>query len=148
MQFQEKRALASLLGTVIISVFYFINVFQRYQTEQPASGDEFRFWAAAILIYVPVSIVLKIIVHIVFVIINTVATQEKQPTITDELDKLVNLKATRNFYHVFMAGFLLALLPVAVGQPPFVMFTIFLLGIFAAAFALDASQFYFYRRGV
>jgi hypothetical protein len=148
MQFQEKRALASLLGTVIISVFYFINVFQRYQTEQPASADEFRFWAAAILLYIPVSIVLKIVVHIVFIIINTVATQEKEPTITDEFDKLVDLKAIRNFYHVFMAGFLLALLTVAVGQPAFLMFALFLLAIIAAAVVLDASQFYFYRRGV
>lgn len=148
MFFQEKRALVSLIGTLLISTFYFVYVLQKYEAEQLGAANDFSFWGAAILIFIPVSVVFKIIIHIIFIIINTVATQEEEPSITDEFDKLVDLKAVRNFYHVFMAGFLLAMGVLVLGFPPLAMFIVLLLSIVVAGVILDASQFYFYRRGV
>lgn len=148
MFFQEKRALASLIGTTIVSVLYFVYIMQRYEADHLGAATDFSFWGAAILIFIPVSVVFKIAIHIIFIIINTVTTQEQEPSITDEFDKQVELKALQNFCLVFMAGFLLAMALVAFGLPTVVMFIVLLLAMFVAGIILDASEFYFYRRGV
>jgi hypothetical protein len=148
MSYQEKQAIVSLIGTILISAGYCVYIFQKYQAEGVSPTNDLSFWASAILILILVMIVLKIIVYIAFSILNTIVTREEEPGFTDERDKLIDLKATRNFYHVFMAGFVLSMLALAVGQPPFVMFTIIFFSILVAGMILDISQFYFYRRGV
>lgn len=147
MSFQENRSIASLIGTVLISVFYAVFILQRAQEGDSLTNSP-HFWASALLLYIPVSVMLKIFVVIVFVIINTITNQEKDPELTDERDKLVNLKSTVNFYHVFMVGFLLSLLTQVFSLPLYIMFGVIWLSMFAGGVVLDISQFLYYRRGV
>ena len=146
MSYQEKRAIVSLISTIVIALVYFAYIWQRYQDSGPV--DDFSFWGAVILLYVPVQVVSKIIILVVFIVINYVATQEEEPGFSDELDQLIDLKATRNFYHVFMLGFLLAMAALALNLPPLVMFLLFMGALIVAGLILDASQIYFYRKGV
>ncbi|MDZ4768111.1 MAG: hypothetical protein SGJ24_03210 [Chloroflexota bacterium] len=139
--------MVSLISTVLISVGYLSYMFQRAQ-EGGGTTDDGRFWAAVILIFIPVFIVGNVILHIVFSIINTLVTREQEPTITDEFDKLVELKATRNFYHIFMAGFLLSLVTLVAGLPSYVMFLVVIAAVVVAAVMQDISQLFYYRRGV
>jgi hypothetical protein len=148
MSYQEKRTIVSLLATILISAFYFRDVLERYQASGMEANDVFRFWGAALIIYIPVIVIFKIIIYIVLSVINTVATKEEEPDFTDELDRLIEMKSTRNFYHVFMAGFLLSLGIMVLGQPPVVMFLVLAATIVVAGIVLDVSQFYYYRRGV
>jgi hypothetical protein len=148
MSFQEKRAIVSLISTTLVSALYFASVYQRYSEGLFAAGEEFRFWATAILLFIPVQVVAKVVVHVIFVVINVVATREEEPKITDELDKLIDLKATRNFYHVFMAGFLLSIAALVLSLPPLAMFVVLTLTLVMAGAVLDLSQVYYYRRGV
>jgi hypothetical protein len=147
MSFQEKRSLVTLIGNLVISIGYFLVMFPRAQDATGITND-LRFWASFILILIPVSIVFNILFHILFVIINVVATREETPDITDEFDKLVNLKSTRNFYHVFMIGFALSLLALVVEQPPYVMFIVLNAAIVVASITQSVSEIYYYRRGV
>lgn len=147
MFYQGKQAIVSLISTILISAGYCMYVFQKYAAEGGAA-NEFHFWASAILLFIPVSVVCKIVIYIAFAIINIIATNEKEPSITDELDRLIELKATRNFYHLFMAGFLLAMAALVLGLPPVAMFTILLFSMIAAGVMLDLSQVYFYWRGI
>jgi hypothetical protein len=148
MSFQGKKNIVSLIGTTLIFSFYSMFVFQKYQDEGFDQADTFSFWGAAILILIPVSIVAKIITHIVFSIINTVATNEKEPSFTDELDKLIELKATRTSHYVFIIGFLLAMVSLVMDMSPSVMFIILMFSGFVSELAGIFTQLYHYRKGV
>jgi len=147
MSFQEKRSMVSLIGTLVISAGYFATMLERGR-EAGGLTQDVRFWAAFILILIPVYIGFKVVFHVVFVVVNTVATREEEPDITDEFDRLVELKATRNFYHTFMMGFVLSLVAVVLDQPPYVMFIVLIAAIMVASTVQDISQIYYYRRGV
>lgn len=148
MSFQEKRNIVSLFTTLLIFSIYSMYVFQKYQEGSFHTSNEFSFWGAFILILIPVSIVAKVIIHIVFSIINTVATKEKEPLITDELDKLIALKSTRNSHYGFIIGFLLSLIPLVMDQPPYVMFIILIGSGLLSEVVGISTQLYLYRRGV
>ncbi len=147
MSYQERRTIVSLISTILISAFYFAYVFQQYPEVGPYSPDVFHFWGSTILILIPVSIVAKIIIYIVFSIINTVATKEQEPSFLDERDKLIELKSTRNSLYVFMIGFLLSMIPIVMNMSPAGMFIILIVAGILSEMVGDISQLYFYRRG-
>jgi len=148
MSFQERRSLVNLISTVLISTLYSAYMVQRYPEGSSYSADVFRFWGSFFLILIPVTIIAKIVIYIVFSIINTIATNEEEPPITDERDKLIELKATRNSLYVFTAGFLLAMGSLVIDMPPSAMFVILICSGIVSEMVSDISQFYFYRRGV
>lgn len=148
MSFQEKKNIVSLITTLLIFSIYSMYVFQKYQVGSFHASNEFSFWGAFILILIPVSIVAKVIIHIVFSIINTLATKEKEPLITDELDKLIALKSTRNSHYVFIIGFLLSMIPLVIDQPPYVMFIILIGSGLLSEVVGISTQLYLYRKGV
>ncbi|MBD0384413.1 hypothetical protein [Paenibacillus sedimenti] len=148
MSFQEKRNIVSLITSVLIFSIYSMYVFQKFQEGSFHSSNDFSFWGAFILILIPVSILAKIIIHIVFSIINTIVTKEKVPLITDELDRLIELKSTRNSHYVFIIGFLLSMIPLVMDQPPYVMFIILISSGLLSEVVGNITQLYLYRRGV
>ncbi|XEC94779.1 hypothetical protein AB6A23_26425 [Paenibacillus tarimensis] len=148
MSFQEKRNIVSLLVTLLLFPLYCMYVYDKYQEGRFITTDEFGFWAAFILILIPVSIAAKIIIHIVFSVINTIATKEKEPAFADELDKIIVLKATRNSHYVFMIGFVLSMVPLVMGMPHYVMFITLIASGFVSEVAGVVTQLYHYRRGV
>jgi hypothetical protein len=148
MSYQEKKNIVSLISTILIFGFYCLYVFQTYQEGRIDSTDSWSFWGSVILILIPVSIVAKIIIHIVFSIINTIATNEKEPSFSDELDKLIGLKATRNSHYVFTIGFVLSMVPLVMDMSPSVMFIILILSGLVSEVVGIITQLYLYRKGV
>ncbi|MRN52296.1 hypothetical protein [Paenibacillus monticola] len=147
MSYQEKKNVVSLLSTLLIFGFYCSYVFQVHQ-ESTELIDNFRFWGASILILIPVSIVVKIIITIVFNIIYRITTNEIEPSFSDELDKLIELKATRNSHYVFILGFLLSMGSLVIEMPPSTMFIILIFSGLVSEVAGVITQLYLYRRGV
>lgn len=137
-----------MVTSIVVFIFYYLYITADYNSEAMTFTDELHFWGSAILILIPVQIVTKVISYIVFVIVNTIATRELEPSITDEFEKLIDLKATRNFYHVFITGFFLAMGSLVFKMPPSVMFNIFLFSLVIGGITIDLSQLYFYRRGI
>jgi hypothetical protein len=148
MSFQEKRNIVSLISTLLIFTLYCMYVFQRYQEGSLDSTDTFSFWGSVILILIPVSIVAKIIIHIVFNIIYRITTKEEEPSFSDELDKLIELKATRNSHYAFIIGFLLSMGSLVMDTPTYVMFILLILSGFLSEVVGVITQLYLYRRGV
>jgi uncharacterized membrane protein len=147
MSYQERRAIVSLISTVLITGVYSAYMVQRYPEVDSYSAEMFRFWGVYFLILIPVTIVAKIVIHIGFSVVNTIATRENEPSVTDERDNLIELKSNRNALYVFSIGFLLAMASLVIELPPSVMFVILIgAGVLSEAVS-DASQFYFYRRG-
>lgn len=148
MFYQERREGIYLISNILVSVVYLGFVLGQYQTLGVTSENELRFWGASILIFIPVQIVTRILIHIIFSIMNTIVTKEEEPTTMDEFDKLIELKSARNFYHTFMFGFVMAMGAATFNQPTSVIFLILMITIVIAGFAGDISQLYYYRKGV
>ncbi|MCC6973021.1 MAG: hypothetical protein IT322_03320 [Anaerolineae bacterium] len=148
MSYQEKRSLVSLVGTLLISALYGVFIYQRYPTGSPETSEVFKFWGAALLLFVPVQVVFKVILYVLLNVLNTIATREEEPEIADEMDRLIELKSVRNFCYVFMIGFFLAVGAPVVDLEPSVMFLILLITFVVCGAVLDISAFYFYRKGI
>lgn len=147
MSYQERRSLVNLISIILITAVYSAYMIQRYPEGSAYSPEVFHFWGAFFLILIPVSVIARIIIYIIFHIINAIATREEEPPITDERDKLVELKASQNSLYVFMIGFVLAMVALVVGMPPAAMFIILICSGVVSEMVGDISQFYFYRRG-
>ncbi len=147
MSFQERRSLMSMVSTVLIVVVYSALMIQRYPQADAYAPEVFHFWGAFFLILIPVTVAAKIVLTIVFYIANAIATREEGPEITDERDRLIELKATSRSLYVFSAGVILAMAALVLSQPPAVMFIIFICAGVVSEIVSDLSQFYFYRRG-
>ena len=148
MSYQEKRSIVSIISSLLIFGIYSMYVFRKYQEGGHVLANDLSFWATAFLILIPVSIAANIIMHIVFYIINTIATNECEPSITDERDKLIELKATRNSHWIFVFGFFLAMGSLVLNMPPAVMFIVIAVSGLVSSIVDDLSQLHYYRRGI
>jgi hypothetical protein len=90
----------------------------------------------------------QIVIHIVFHIINKIVTNEDIITICDERDKLIDLKALRISHWIFTMGFLLSMIALAIGMPPYVMFLTLIASGFISGIVSEIAKIYFYRKGV
>jgi hypothetical protein len=147
MSFQERQSIVSLISNVLIALLYAAFMAQRYPQAEPYSVEIFRFWGAFFIILIPVAIVAKILVAILFAILNAIATREVEPMITDERDQQFELKATRRSLYVFAGGFLIAMFSLVVDTPPPAMFLILFCAGVVSEVVGDFSLFYLYRRG-
>ena len=144
---KEKEILVTLISSFFIIGFYSLYVYYEYVAENPQIINDMKFWGTAFLVMIPVAIVAQIIIHIAFVIINKIITNEDAPTITDERDKLIDLKAIRISHWIFTLGFLLAMGSQAFEMPAYVMFlTLFVFG-FISSMVSEIIKYYMYRRG-
>lgn len=144
MSFQEKRNLVYLLNSFIIYGGYGVYVWQLQQVNRLDSTN----WGVVILLLIPIHIIINIVMHIVFIILNTLITHEEEPSIVDELDKSIEFRAARNAYYVFMVGFLAAMATVAGDLPSYAMFNMFVLSLFVSELTFISTQLYFYRSGL
>lgn len=148
MQYQETRSIVYLASTVVASALYALYIGSTYAGQVAQAPDDRVFWATVILIFIPVLIVFRIIVTIIFAILHKIRTDEDTVYQEDELDRLIDLKATRMFYNVLMAGVVLALLGQVLGLPLSGFFLMLGGAIVVAGLTLDLTQLFFYRRGV
>lgn len=144
---REKQILVSLITSVVILAAYSLFVYNRYISDNPEIINDFRFWGKAFLVLIPVSIVAQIVIHILFAIANKIATNEDIPSISDERDKLIELRTIRISHWLFLAGFLLAMGSQAVGMQPYVMFITLILSGFIASVVGEITRIYYYRKG-
>jgi hypothetical protein len=148
MSYQEIKNYVSLISTVFIFGGYCSYVFLNNRDEIWHSTASLSFWAAVVLILIPVSIAAKIVVTILFIIIYRAVTKEQEPSFADELDKLIELKASRISYFVFVAGFLLGMCGLALEWPLSLAFVMMICFGFLAEMADGATQLYLYRKGI
>jgi hypothetical protein len=148
MSIQEKKSLVFLLSSVLILGFYSLYVFNRYHDNIISNPNDFKFWGKTFLILIPVSIIANIVIIIFFAIINKIVTNEDIPSISDERDKLIELKASRIAHWVFIFGFLISMASQAAGMQPWVMFITLILAGWVATWADEITKIYLYRKGV
>lgn len=148
MCYQEKRSIVSAISSILIFTIYSIYIYQNYLTGNIDYSHNYEFWGSVILIFIPVMIVANIIIHIVFIIINKIATDENVPNRSDEMDKIIELKSTRNSHYTFMLGILISMTALVIGYSPMTMFIAITSSMLVACVIGDISQLYFIRRGI
>ncbi len=146
MSSQEKDNYISLITSIFVSVPYFVYVFFQYQSQNIGSGEYLNFWVSAILFLIPLRIFSEIILHIIFSIIAAIATGDKESTVKDERDKLIELKGTRNAYYTFCTGIFLAMFVLFITKSISAMFIIVFLSGFVSEIIGIISQIYYYHK--
>lgn len=147
MTYPEKKTIVTLISTTLVTICYYIYVYQVYQKGNPEAMNDLSFWGKAVLVLIPVQIVFTIVVQIIFAIAHKISTNEDMPTMTDERDKLIELLATRNSYYSFMVGFLISMCALAMGKGPFIMFVVLISSGIVAGVVESITKLYFYKRG-
>lgn len=165
MSYQEKKTIVSIITGILVLVAYFTYVSGKYQTGMNTTED-MKFWAATMLMFIGIGIVAAIVIQIVFHILLSVAiaVQEKVKNgkcddgeierilgteiVTDERDKLIELKAMRVGFIIAGIGFVSALISFLLYNSPGVMMNILFISFSAGSMIEGIAQLYFYRRGV
>ena len=143
----EKQSIVSIIGSVLVIGFYSLYVYRHYIQADMELLNDFQFWGKSFLYLIPVAIVVQIVIQILFAIANRIITQEDISDITDERDKLIELKSIRISHWIFTAGFMLAMGSLAMGMKPYVMFLTLISSGFVASLASEVAKIIWYRRG-
>ncbi len=148
MTYPERSSAVSIFSTIVASALYYWLASHYFGARMADPAPDLKFWGAFILLYVPASVIITIIIRILYIVIEMAITRVENSDLVDELGKLVELKAVRNFGYAFLLGFFLTMLALVLGMAANTMFLCFFLSMVAAGIFLDASQLWYYRRGV
>jgi len=148
MTYQEKKSIVSMVSVTIIFGSFCLYLYPQFPKDGLESLQTFRFWGSFVFSLIVVSMIANIIINIVFNIVYRITTGEKEPRFEDELDNIINLKATRNSFFVFILGFLLAMGSLIILQPSQLMFIILITSGFMSDVTGSVTRLYHYRKGV
>ncbi|MBD3638469.1 MAG: hypothetical protein HUJ25_14045 [Crocinitomicaceae bacterium] len=148
MSIQEKKVLVNIFGSLLIFGSYCYYVFGLNGEENLAEVNDIKFWAFIILSYIPIIIVAKVIIYIVFLMINKAVTDEDDPGFEDEFDKLIQLKAERNGNFIFYFGFIAGFAFIALDYPLWTLFACMAGSGLISEITSELWKFYFYRKGI
>ena len=140
--------MVNILSSLLITAIFAWVVYQRHLQGNFDLTEDYQTWGILFLIFIGVSIVARIIIQIVFHILNAIVTRSDEVPVADERDKMVQLLATRNGYYIFAGGFALSVISLAIGMPVYVIFVAFVGFGMIAEIVENVSQIYFYRNGV
>jgi len=147
MSYQEKNSIISLFSSLLIFGLYCLWVFQINPDNSGTIEGTLRYWGLVIVLMLPVQIIPRIIIQMIFTIINWAVKKEDPPSFSDELDKIINLKATRNSFYGFCIVFFIAMGLLALGLTVQAMFYIMFFGFMACGIIAEISELVYYRRG-
>ncbi|AIO18393.1 hypothetical protein KQ51_00510 [Candidatus Izimaplasma bacterium HR1] len=115
MSYQEKKSLTNIISSIVITSIYAVVMYQKYLNGAFDTTNIFRLWAIIILIFIPISVISRIIIMIIFHILESVVQTAKgeevdlEMDIVDERDKLIEMKVSKISMMVFALGFIIAL---------------------------------------
>ncbi len=134
LSFREKSLWLLFVSLIVVLGFYFVRVL-------PSNAMNVRPDQVAMFVMVTVALVIvQIVGHVVIAIVD-------RRSETDERDRLIELKGTRNGGYVLATGVFLALCAALLTKGNFV-FTHVLLGFWALAQLVEVgSQLLLHRRG-
>jgi hypothetical protein len=165
MSYQEKRTIVSIITGVFILGAYCIYAYGKYQSGAIAT-DDMKFWAGTMLMFIGIGIAAAIVIQIVFHILLSVAIaiQEKvrngkcddkeiektigAEMVTDEMDKLIELKSMRIGFSVAGIGFVAALVSLILNYSFALMINVMFISFSTGSLLEGFTQLYFYRKGV
>ena len=148
MSYQQKNIYISLITAILVFAFYGTYMLQIYQEGRFDGADASSLVGKSIFVMIGVSIVVTIILHIIFAIIIAIITKENERSISDERDKLIDLKGMQIFVVTFSIGFAGSMGALAMGIEPYKIFFLITISMFVGSIIGDISKLFFYHRGL
>lgn len=143
-----KKAVFNIVTSFLIMGGYVWYVFGLNAEENMPFMDEAQFWGKFTLIMAGVTIGLKIILYILFSIVQKAQNEDEDIDFMDERDKLIEMKSDRNGNYFFVMGLMGAMIPLAMGESIQYFFIILLTSGFVAGNLGDLWKIYYYNKGV
>lgn len=140
MSFKEKSILSSLILTVVVFGYYFVQAFNTIDSSLLEITNRVGFFIGAVVFMV----LLEIVLHIVLAITNK--NESNKPN--DERDSLIELKATRISYYILVVGIFTVGISILFSFDTLLLANIMLLFFVIAEIVGFSMQLYYYRRGV
>lgn len=147
MSHQTRQSVVGIFGSAAIFGLYALIVIQRYLALSPTGGGRLRFWATAYLVFIPIYMALRILIHLVFVVVRRIVTKEAEPEITDEVDRLISLKADRVAYYIQALGVVAAVAVLAALEEPAWAVGVCYLSSWLSDLGGNLTRIHFYRQG-
>ena len=72
MSYQEKQNIVNIFSGLLVTIIYALMVYQRHQQGQFDLTEDFRSWGRIFLVFIGISVVVRIIIQIIFHIINAI----------------------------------------------------------------------------
>jgi hypothetical protein len=148
MSYQQKNIYISLITSIIVFALYGFYMFKMYQEGSFDGTDASSIVGKSIFVMIGASIVVTIIMHIIFAIIIAIITKEEdENTMSDERDKLIELKGLQIFVVTFSIGFVGSMGALALGMESYLVFFLIIFSMFFGNIVSDISKLFFYHRG-
>lgn len=148
MSYHEKENIVNIFSSLLITAIYALAIYHRHLDGRIDLTTDFRSWGVIFLVFLGVSIVARIIIMIIFSIINTIATREENIPAPDERDRLIKLKGVRNSHYAFASTIWTGFIFLAVGLPVYWLVIIFIISGLIAELVDNGSQLYYHRKGI
>ena len=145
MSYQQQRSVAAIVTGSILVVVYFSVALSRVEAVGPDVEELVRFWAASILILVPVGVVVAIVTAILGAIVYRITAAEDPPTIEDERDRTIELKSNQVSQAIFVLAFVASMVPVVLGASVSALFMVLVGGGFIAHVVGEVARILMYR---
>lgn len=146
MTYYSKKAIVSIAGIVLTFIPFYMNIMNQIQLFEMESKETLALWGQFFIILLIANIVIRIVIIIIFNIINSIIAKEKEPKIIDERDQIIELKAVRNFCFTFSFGFFLSMAVLIFNAPLTLMFQILAFAFLVSGIILELSYILYYER--
>ncbi len=148
MSYQQKNIIVSLITTLVLFVVYYSYMSDYHQKGLLDGPGGLVLVGKSVLWLIAASIAMTIIVAILFNILFAIATNDRNPSFTtDERDKLIDLKGLNVMLYVTGAGFILAMIALALGWQAWQVFMLIIASFALGDVSGNLSKMYFYSRG-
>lgn len=148
MSYHEKQTIVNIFSGLPISAIFALIVYRKHTSGAIDITSDVKIWGLLLLIFIGVSIAARIIIQIIFHIINVIATREEDTPPKDERDKLISLRSIRNAYYAMSAVFFGTIVLLALGMAFYGVFIAFFISGLITEIVENSSQLYYYRKGI
>ena len=148
MSYEAKNTYAAMFsGVLIFGVYYFV-VSGMHAEGRFEGADALALLGKVILSVMLGGIILHIVVTILMHIVMAVITRDESPSfVVDERDKHIELRGLQVSYYIFSAGFIGAIIAMALGVSAFAVINLLFACCAFGTFTEGFLKLFLYRRG-
>ena len=150
MSIQVQKAVFNLATTILIVGGYLFYSFGIHGDVFLSKVMSLQFWGVFILKFTVVMVAAKVIFFILFFLYKRTKSSGKDDEdldFLDERDKLIEIKSDRYSHWISSVGFIISMVPIAMGYSVNYMFSIILVFAIVSTLMLDVWKIYFYSKG-
>ncbi|MGH1465746.1 MAG: hypothetical protein ACRBBQ_10345 [Cognatishimia sp.] len=148
MTYQDRNNVVSIITNLAINAYILLRLLDMNATGQFDGADAVNVWARMVIWVLPLAILGTIVGTILVNIVFAIVTGNPKPSfVVDERDKLFERRGIMAVVGFAGAGFVSAIIALALGYSALVGFNIIYFGMAAGSMGADLVKFISYRRG-